>query len=142
MSRIRDYQQQVQDVIEKGINTVEKQHKTLAERPFELAEKVEQQAKSYSVTSVRAKHDDYANTAYEALRVWNKRLGDYANSLIGRFDKDDAPAEEEKAEQKSSDSAQSGGQKKSASSASKQSSGAKKSTGGAKKQTTSEQPSA
>lgn len=141
MSRIRDYQQQVQDVIEKGINTVEKQHKTLAERPFELAEKVEQQAKSYSVTSVRAKHDDYANTAYEALRVWNKRLGDYANSLIGRFDKDDAPAEE-KAEQKSSDSAQSGGQKKSASSASKQSSGAKKSTGGAKKQTTSEQPSA
>ncbi|KAA8979265.1 MULTISPECIES: hypothetical protein [Gammaproteobacteria] len=137
MSKIRDYQQQVQDVIEKGINTVEKQHKTLAERPFELAEKVEQQAKSYSVKSVRAKHDDYANTAYETLRVWNQRLGDYANSLIGRFDKEAAPAEKQ-AEQKSASSAQSGAQKKSASSASKQSSGAKKSTGGAKKQTESQ----
>ncbi|MGM0450906.1 MAG: hypothetical protein ACQERE_08765 [Pseudomonadota bacterium] len=137
MSKIRDYQQQVQDVIEKGINTVEKQHKTLAERPFELAEKVEKQAKAYSVTSVRAKHDDYANTAYETLRVWNKRLGDYATSLIGRFDKEAAPVE-----QKSASSTQSGGQKKSASSAGKQSSGAKKNTGGAKKQTASEQPSA
>lgn len=141
MSKIRDYQQQVQDVIEKGINTVEKQHKNLAERPFELAEKAEKQAKSYSVTSVRAKHDDYANTAYETLRVWNKRLGEYANSLIGRFDKEAAPAEQE-AEKKSASSAQSGGQKQSASSANKQSSGAKKSTGGAKKQATSEQPSA
>lgn len=134
MSKIRDYQQQVQDVIEKGINTVEKQHKTLAERPFELAEKVEQQAKSYSVTSVHAKHDDYANTAYETLRVWNKRLGDYANNLIGRFDKEEAQTEPQD-EQKSTSSAQSGGQKKSASSAGKQS-------GGAKKQTASEQPSA
>ncbi len=141
MSKIRDYQQQVQDVIEKGINTVEKQHKTLAERPFELAEKVEQQAKSYSVTSVRAKHDDYANTAYETLRVWNKRLGDYASSLIGRFDKEAASAEK-KSGQKSASSAQSGGQKKSASSAGKQSSGARKTTGTAKKQTTGEQPSA
>ena len=137
MSKIRDYQQQVQDVIEKGINTVEKQHKTLAERPFELAEKVEQQAKSYSVKSVRAKHDDYANTAYETLRVWNQRLGDYANSLISRFDREAAQVEQ-KSTGNAQASAQGGGQKKSASSASKQSSGAKKSTGGAKKQTESQ----
>ncbi|XOZ32142.1 hypothetical protein ACMDCT_07955 [Halomonadaceae bacterium KBTZ08] len=140
MSKIRNYQQQVQDVIEKGINTVEKQHKNLAERPFELAEKVEKQAKSYSVKSVRAKHDDYANTAYETLRVWNKRLGDYADSLIGRFDKE-AAQDEQKSEQQGSSSSQSSSQKQSGSSASKQSSGAKKSSGGAKKQTES-QPSA
>lgn len=136
MSKIRDYKQQVQDVIEKGINTVEKQHKSLAERPFELAEKAEKQAKSYSVKSVRAKHDDYANTAYETLRVWNQRLGDYANNLISRFDGEAVQVEQQSAG--STGSAQASGQKKSASSASKQSSGAKKSTGGAKKQTESQ----
>jgi len=117
MSKIRDYQQQVQDVIEKGINTVEKQHKSLAERPFELAEKAEKQAKSYSIKSVRSKHDDYANTAYETLRVWNKRIGDYATNVIGRFDKE-------------------------AGTESKQGSTAKKSTGGAKKQASSSQQEA
>lgn len=127
MSKIRDYQQQVQDVIEKGINTVEKQHKSLAERPFELAEKAEKQAKNYSIKSVRAKHDDYANTAYETLRVWNKRLGDYATNLISRFDKE---AAETGSKQSSSASKQS---------ASKQGSTAKKSTGGAKKQESSSQ---
>lgn len=137
MSKIRDYQQQVQDVIEKGINTVEKQHKNLAERPFELAEKVEKQAKSYSVKSVRAKHDDYANTAYETLRVWNKRLGDYADSLIGRFDKEVAQQE-----QQGSSNAQSSSQKQSGSSASKQSSAAKKSSGGGAKKQSESQPTA
>lgn len=128
MSKIRTYQQQVQDALEKGINTVEKQHKSLAERPFKLAEKAEKQAKSYSIKSVRSKHDDYANTAYEALRVWNKRLGDYATNLISRFDKEATPAETaaESAESKPA--------------ASKQSSGAKQS-GGAKKSTASKKQS-
>ncbi|TDT44482.1 hypothetical protein DES49_0592 [Halospina denitrificans] len=130
MSKIRDYQQQVQDVIEKGINTVEKQHKSLAERPFELAEKAEKQAKSYSIKSVRSKHDDYANTAYETLRVWNKRLGDYATNLISRFDKEATDAQSKKSSSASKQSA------------SKQGSTAKKSTGGAKKQASSSQQEA
>ena len=131
MSKIRDYQQQVQDVIEKGINTVEKQHKSLAERPFELAEKAEKQVKNYSIKSVHAKHDDYANTAYETLRVWNKRLGDYATDLIGRFDKEATDA------QSNQSSSASGSTSKQ--STSKQGSTAKKSTGGAKKQASSSQ---
>ncbi len=126
MSKIRTYQQQVQEALEKGINTVEKQHKSLAERPFKLAEKVEKQAKSYSIKSVRSKHDDYANTAYEALRVWNKRLGDYATSLISRFDKEATPAEQSEGAEKPAAKKQSTGTKQST---------AKKSTA-AKKQST------
>lgn len=129
MSKIRNYQQQVQDLVEKGINTVEKQHKNLAELPFELAEKVEKQAKSYSVASVHTKHDCYANTAYETLRVWNKRLGDYADNLINRFDSEATQTVQE-SEQESSSKTQSGGQK--------QASGAKKNTGGASKQAESQ----
>jgi len=92
MSKLTTYKQQVQDIIEKGINTVEEQHKSLAERPFDLAEKLEKEAKTYSIKSIRSKHNDAATSAYEALRVWNKRLGDYAGDLIGRFDKEAAEA--------------------------------------------------
>lgn len=88
MSKLKTYQQQVQDIIEKSINTVEEQHKSLAVRPFDLAEKLEKEAKSYSIKSVRSKHNNAATSAYDALRVWNKRLGDYAGDLLGRFDKE------------------------------------------------------
>ena len=128
MSKIKTYQEQVQEVIQKGIDTVEKQHKSLAERPFELAEKLEKEAKSYSVQSVRAKHDDYASTAYETLRVWNKRLGDYASNLISRFDKE---AEQSKPK------AQAGNGAKKTTAAKKQGGAAKKST--AAKKTASSQ---
>ncbi|TVP54184.1 MAG: hypothetical protein EA349_12180 [Halomonadaceae bacterium] len=88
MSKLKTYQQQVQDIIEKSINTVEEQHKSLAVRPFELAEKLEKEAKSYSIKSIRSKHNSAATSAYDALRVWNKRLGEYAGDLLGRFDKE------------------------------------------------------
>ena len=94
MSKLKTYQQQVQDVIEKSITRVEEQHKSLAERPFDLAEKLEKEAKAYSVTSIRSKHNDAATSAYEALRTWNKRLGGYAEDLIARFDKEAANAKE------------------------------------------------
>lgn len=135
MSKIRTYQEQVQEVIQKGIDTVEKQHKSLAERPFELAEKLEKEAKSYSIQSVRAKHDDYASTAYETLRVWNKRLGDYANSLISRFDKEAEAEGASKAKTASKPAAKKQG------AAAKKSTTAKKSAASAQKQS-SEQPSA
>lgn len=136
MSKIKDYQEQVQNVIEKGINTVETQHKSLAERPFQLAEKVEEQAKSYSVKSVHSKHNDYANTAYEALRVWNRRLGDYANSLISRFDKEGKLAGESAStsSSKNSSSSKEGGSSKQGSSA--------KSSSGASKESSTQQTSA
>lgn len=94
MSKLKTYQKQVQDVIEKSINTVEEQHKSLAERPFELAEKLEKEAKTYSVKSIRSKHNSAASSAYDALRVWNKRLGEYAGDLLSRFDKEAGEAAE------------------------------------------------
>lgn len=119
MGKLKSYQEQVQEVIEKGINTVEEQHNSLIARPFELAEKVEKEAKSYSIQSVRDAHNEYANSMYSSLRKLNKRLGEYAAELIGRIEKEEEGGE---------------GQAKTASAQTKKST-AKKSTGTAKKST-------
>lgn len=95
MGKLKSYQEQVQEAIEKGINNVEEQYKTLSAKPFELAEKVEAEAKSYSVKTVRERHNEYVSSLYDSLRTLNKRLGGYAGDLIGRFEKE--VAEEAKA---------------------------------------------
>ncbi|MFE8071306.1 hypothetical protein QQM79_09610 [Marinobacteraceae bacterium S3BR75-40.1] len=105
MGKLKSYQEQVQDIIEKGINTVEEQHKTLIARPFEFAEKVEKEAKSYSIQSVRDAHNEYANNLYSSLRKLNKRLGEYAAELIGRIEKEEA-AEQGQSEAKTSTASQ------------------------------------
>lgn len=88
MGKLKSYQEQVQEAIEKGINSVEERYNTLSAKPFELAEKVEAEAKSYSVKTLRERHNEYVGTLYESLRSLNKRLGGYAGDLVGRFEKE------------------------------------------------------
>ena len=84
MSTIKNYQEQVQDIIEKVIATVEEQHKALAVTSFEFIEK------RYKVETVKAKHDDVAEVAYTKAREVNKLVADYASDLIAKFDKEEA----------------------------------------------------
>lgn len=88
MGKLKSYQEQIQEIIEKGINSVEEQYKTVSEKPFELAERLESEARSYSVKNVRSRHDEYMNSFYSSLRSLNKRLGDYAGDLIARVEKE------------------------------------------------------
>jgi len=88
MGKLKSYQEQIQDIIEKGINSVEEQYKTVSGKPFEFAEKLENEARGYSVKTVRDRHDDYMNSFYSSLRSLNKRLGDYAGDLIARVEKE------------------------------------------------------
>lgn len=84
MSTIKNYQEQVQEIIEKAIATVEEQHKALAATSFEYIEKL------YKVETVKAKHDDVADVAYTKAREVNKLVADYASDLIAKFDKEEA----------------------------------------------------
>src|SRR5690606_34895954 len=90
MGKLKSYQEQVQEIIEKSINAVEEQHKALAQKPFELAEKVEAEAKSFSVESIRNAHKEYIDTLYTTLREWNKRLGNLAGDFIARVEQEQA----------------------------------------------------
>lgn len=94
MGKLKSYQEQIQDIIEKGINNVEEQYKSVAGKPFELAEKLETEARSYSVKTVRSRHDEYMNSFYNSLRSLNKRLGTYAGDLIAKVEKETADVEE------------------------------------------------
>lgn len=88
MGKLKSYQQQVQQILEKGINTAEQRHKRLVTRPFDFAEKVEKEAKNYSFKSVRQAHNHYAKEVYSSLRSLNERASSAASDLISRLEKD------------------------------------------------------
>lgn len=85
MSKLKSIQEQIQVSIEKGINTVEEQHKTLATKSFEFVEKVEAEAKT-SVQSLKDLHNETVVNMYEFARNLNKKLGGYASEVVGKID--------------------------------------------------------
>ena len=95
MSTIRSYQEQVQEIVEKAIATVEEQHKALAAASFEYIEKL------YKIEAVKTKHDDVAGIAYDKARDVTKLVGEYASDLIAKFEKEEAaPAKKAPAKKK------------------------------------------
>ena len=88
MSKLKSYQEQVQKFLDHGIDTAEKRHKRMVTRPFDFAEKLEKEAKSYSFKSVRQAHNHYAKSVYSSLRGLNSRANSFASELIARFEKD------------------------------------------------------
>jgi peptidoglycan hydrolase CwlO-like protein len=86
MGTIKSYQEQVQEIVEKAIATVEEQHKALAAASFEYIEKL------YKLDTVKAKHDEVSEIAYDKAREVNKLVGGYASDLIAKIEKEEAPA--------------------------------------------------
>ena len=96
MSKLKSYQTQIQESIDKGISTVEEQYKALIARPFELAEKVEAEARTLSVKSLREKHDQAIDSLYDSLRTFNKKANEYVAEVIGKLEGAKQAAEESK----------------------------------------------
>ncbi len=86
MSKLKAYQEQIQETIDKGINKVEEQYKTLVARPFNLAEKVESEARNLSVNQLREKHDKAVDNLYESLRAFNKKVNGYVAEVIAKLE--------------------------------------------------------
>ncbi|KZY30808.1 MULTISPECIES: hypothetical protein [unclassified Oleiphilus] len=84
MGTIKSYQEQVQDIVEKAIATVEEQHKALAAASFEYIEKL------YKLDTVKAKHDEVSDIAYSKAREVNKIVADYASDIISKIEKEEA----------------------------------------------------
>lgn len=81
MATIKSYQEQVQEIVAKAIDTVESQHKALAEASFGYAEKL------YKLETAKAKHDEFANLAYEKAREANKFVAGFAGDIIAKYEK-------------------------------------------------------
>ncbi|HET8848350.1 MAG TPA: hypothetical protein VFM78_00585 [Marinobacter sp.] len=90
MGKLKSYQEQLQDIVEKGINAAEEQQKKLAAKPFEVAEKLEAEAREYSVKTLRKRYNGYSETLFEQLRSLNSRFGNFAADLVAKIEKEAA----------------------------------------------------
>ena len=98
MGKLKTYQQQLQEIVENGINAAEEQQKKLAAKPFEYAEKLESEVREYSVKTLRTRYNGYSENLFEQLRSLNTRFGSFAADLVAKLEKEAAEGAEEVAE--------------------------------------------
>ncbi|WP_286221725.1 hypothetical protein [Marinobacter apostichopi] len=99
MGKLKSYQEQIQEIVEKGINAAEEQQKKLASKPFEYAEKLESEAREYSVKSLRTRYNGYSDSLFEQLRNLNSRFGNFAADLVAKLEKEAQDAVSETADE-------------------------------------------
>ena len=95
MGKLKTYQEQLQEIVEKGINAAEEQQKKLAAKPFEYAEKLESEAREYSVKTLRTRYYGYSENLFGQLRSLNTRFGSFAADLVAKLEKEAAEGVDE-----------------------------------------------
>lgn len=90
MGKLKTYQEQIQEIVEKGINAAEEQQKKLAAKPFDYAEKLESEAREYSVKTLRKRYNGYSDSLFDQLRNLNSRFGNFAADLVAKLEKEAA----------------------------------------------------
>ncbi len=95
MGKLKTYQEQLQEIVENGINAAEEQQKKLASKPFEYAEKLENGAREYSVKSLRTRYYGYSESLFDQLRSLNSRFGSFAADLVAKLEKEVAEGADE-----------------------------------------------
>ncbi|MBZ2170363.1 hypothetical protein [Marinobacter sp. F4216] len=90
MGKLKTYQEQIQEIVEKGINTAEEKQKELSAMPFDYAEKLEAEVREYTIKSLRERYDGYSETLFEQLRNLNTRFGGFAAELVAKLEKEAA----------------------------------------------------
>lgn len=87
MGVLNTYQEQLQEMVNKGIDAAEKQQKRLSAKPFDLAEKLEESARNRSVKSLRKSYYGYSENVFDQLREMNVMVGEFTAQLIARIEK-------------------------------------------------------
>lgn len=90
MGKLKSYQQQVQDIVNKGIDSAEEQEKKLSAKPFDYAEKLESEARGHSVKNLRKRYNGYSKDLFEQLRGLNTRVGGFAADLVSKIERETA----------------------------------------------------
>lgn len=88
MGKLKTYQEQLQEIVNKGINAAEEQQKRLASKPFDYAEKLETEAREYSVETLRTRYNGYSDSLFGQLRSLNSRFGNFAADLVAKLEKE------------------------------------------------------
>ena len=90
MSMFKTYQQQLQDMVNKGIDAAEKQQNRLVSMPFDMAEKLEENGRTHSVKSLRKTYNGYSENMFDQLRELNVKMGEFTDQLLSFVDKEES----------------------------------------------------
>ncbi|MFP4477647.1 MAG: hypothetical protein ACLFOY_18960 [Desulfatibacillaceae bacterium] len=74
----------VQDMVDKGVTSVEDIHKRIADMPFSALEDVT--PISDSAKSVHEAHDKTVGGVYETIRMVNRKVGEFAQEFLDSVD--------------------------------------------------------
>ncbi|PCM43129.1 hypothetical protein [Marinobacter sp. ANT_B65] len=88
MGKLKTYREQLQEIVDKGINAAEEQQKKLAAKPFDYAEKLESGVREYSVKTLRSRYNGYSDSLFGQLRTLNSRFGNFAAELVAKLEKE------------------------------------------------------
>ena len=80
MSRLRGVKDLIQDGVEHISATVERVHKNIAKRPFDILESIP--VVDVPTKGVRLVHDTIVSGVYESIRLVNRIAGGAANLII------------------------------------------------------------
>ncbi|PHQ25612.1 hypothetical protein CLH62_08335 [Marinobacter guineae] len=90
MGKLKSYQQQLQGIVDKGINAAEEQQKKLSAKPFNYAEKLESELREYSVKTLRQRYYGYSDEVFDQLRSLNSRFSNFAGDLVAKLEREAA----------------------------------------------------
>lgn len=90
MGKLKSYQQQLQGIVDKGINAAEEQQKRLSAKPFNYAEKLEGELREYSVKTLRKRYYGYSDELFDQLRSLNSRFSNFAGDLVAKLEREAA----------------------------------------------------
>jgi hypothetical protein len=90
MGKLKTYQQQLQGIVDKGINAAEEQQKKLSAKPFNFAEKLEDDLRAYSVKTLRQRYYGYSDELFDQLRSLNSRFSNFAGDLVAKIEREAA----------------------------------------------------
>jgi methyl-accepting chemotaxis protein len=90
MGKLKTYQQQLQGIVDKGINAAEEQQKKISAKPFNFAEKLENDLRAYSVNTLRQRYYGYSDELFDQLRSLNSRFSNFAGDLVARIEREAA----------------------------------------------------
>jgi len=82
ISKIKEIKDAVQEILDKGVNSVEEIHKSIVRIPFDLIESVAGEKANPYVEPVKNIHDTIVGTVYEVIRKVNLQVGEIADTVL------------------------------------------------------------
>jgi hypothetical protein len=94
LSKVKEIKDAVQEIVDKGVTSVEEIHKSIVRIPFEHIEALAgEKAKPY-VEPVKNIHDTMVGTVYEIIRKVNRQVGEIADEVLRNLGEDSGKAKE------------------------------------------------